>query len=85
MPTRPKGEKRLAAAILRAAKVIRIATGEEPEEIRALAQKASKGGEGVRPRAAALAPQEPSEIAQAAAAAETPREIVLSLRYSPSY
>ncbi len=32
MPTGPKGEKRPADAIARAVKVMRIATGEEPED-----------------------------------------------------
>jgi hypothetical protein len=34
MPAGPKGERRLADVIGNAAKVMKIATGEEPEELR---------------------------------------------------
>jgi hypothetical protein len=70
MPTGPKGEKRPADAIARAVKVMRILTGEEPEEFDrsspAAKSRAKKGGE---TRAASLEKTERSEIARKAAAA----------------
>jgi len=70
MPTGPKGEKRPADAIARAVKVMRIATGEEPEDYGraspAAKSRAKKGGEA---RAASLEKSERAEIARKAAAA----------------
>ncbi|CAJ0878053.1 hypothetical protein AMST5_02934 [freshwater sediment metagenome] len=70
MPTGPKREKRPADAIGAAVKVMRIATGEEPEEFSSTSDAAKarskKGGE---TRAANLEKTERSEIARKAAAA----------------
>lgn len=69
MPTGHKGEKRPADAIARVVKVMRIATGEGPEDY-GIAPKRAKGGKkGGKARAAALTPQQRSEIARGAAAA----------------
>ena len=69
MPRGPKGEKRPADVIGNAVKVMRIATGEEPEDIGNVPNRAKGGRKGGRARAAKLSAQERSEIAQAAAAA----------------
>ena len=69
MPRGPKGEKRPADVIGNAVHVMRIATG-EVQEVRGKAPKRAKGGlKGGKARAAALTPQQRSEIAHAAAAA----------------
>jgi hypothetical protein len=76
MPTGPKGEKRPADAIARAVKVMRIATGEEPEDYGDATPRAKnghlgkKGGlVGGKARAAILTPKERQEIARKAAKA----------------
>ncbi len=58
MPTGPKGERRPADAIARAVKVMRIATGEEPEDYgeapgknKAAQELGRKGGKKRAPRA----------------------------------
>jgi len=69
MPRGPKGEKRPADVIGAAVQVMKIATG-EIEETRGKAPKRAKGGlKGGRARAAALTPEQRSEIARAAAVA----------------
>ncbi len=72
MPTGPKGEKRPADAIARAVKVMRILTGEEPEDYgpasdknQAAAELGSKGG---KKRAESLTAEQRAEIAKKAAA-----------------
>ena len=67
MPKGPKGEKRPADVIGAAVKVMKIATG-EIEETRGKAPKRARGGlKGGKARAAALTPEQRSEIARAAA------------------
>lgn len=72
MPTGPKGEKRPADAIARAVKVMRILTGEEPEDYgdtpaknQAAAELGRKGG---KKRSESLTPERRAEIAKKAAA-----------------
>jgi len=73
MPTGPKGEKRPADVIGNAVKIMRIATGEEPEDYGSKSEKnqaaAELGRKGGKARAAALTPEQRSEIARAASAA----------------
>lgn len=71
MPTGPKGEKRPADAIARAVKVMRIATGEEPEDYgnapaknQAAQELGRKGG---KKRAESMTPERRAEIAKQAA------------------
>jgi hypothetical protein len=69
MPKGPKGEKRPADVIGNAVHVMRIATG-EIEEDRGTAPNRAKGGrKGAKARAAALTPEQRSQIAHTAAAA----------------
>lgn len=72
MPTGPKGEKRPADAIARAVKVMRILTGEEPEDygnapakIQAAAELGRAGG---KKRAESMTAEKRTEIAKKAAA-----------------
>jgi hypothetical protein len=71
MPRGPRGEKRPADVIGNAVKVMRIATGEENEELetgrakRAAAELGSRGG---KARAAQMTPERRAEIARKAAA-----------------
>jgi len=73
MPTGPKGEKRPADAIARAVKVMRIATGEEPEDYgdapakNAAAQEL--GRKGGKKRSESMTPERRAEIAKKAAMA----------------
>ena len=71
MPKGPKGQKRPADVIGNAVKVMRIATGEEEEEIeddgKDPAAKAL-GAKGGKARAEKLTPERRSEIARKAAA-----------------
>jgi hypothetical protein len=71
MPTGPKGEKRPADVIGAAVKVMRIATGEEPEDFGADDGKdpAAKalGKKGGAARAKSLTPERKAEIAKKAA------------------
>jgi hypothetical protein len=71
MPKGPRGEKRPADVIGMSVKVMRIATGEETEELpEAGKEYARKGGlRGGRARAKALTPRQRSEIARTAAEA----------------
>ncbi len=71
MPTGPKGEKRPADVIGNAVKVMRIATGEETEDLapddgKDPAAKAL-GAKGGVARAKAMTPERRAEIAQKAA------------------
>jgi hypothetical protein len=71
MPTGPKGEKRPADVVGNAVKVMRIATGEEPEDYgpedtkdQAAKELGRKGGAA---RAAKMTPERRAEIAKKAA------------------
>jgi hypothetical protein len=71
MPTGPKGEKRPADVIGNAVKIMRIATGEEPEDYgpedtkdQAAKALGKKGGEA---RAAKMTSERRSDIAKSAA------------------
>lgn len=66
MPKGPKGEKRPANVIGNAVKVMRIATGQEAEEVTSATPERAKGA---KRRAAVLTPAQRSEIARTAAAA----------------
>ncbi|MCI0557851.1 MAG: hypothetical protein MN733_05100 [Nitrososphaera sp.] len=72
MPTGPKGEKRPADAIARAVKVMRILTGEEPEDYgNAPAKNAAAqelGRAGGKKRAESMSAERRAEIAKKAAA-----------------
>ena len=70
MPRGPKGEKRPADVIGAAVKVMRIATGEEEEELdRAKSAAAELGARGGKARAAKMTPEQRAEIAKRAARA----------------
>jgi hypothetical protein len=72
MPKGPRGEKRPADVIGNAVKVMRIATGEESEELetdRAKIAAAELGSRGGTARASKLSPKQRREIAQKAAQA----------------
>ena len=71
MPRGPRGEKRPADVIGNAVKVMRIATGEENEELdtgRAKSAAAELGSRGGKARAAQMTPERRAEIARKAAA-----------------
>jgi hypothetical protein len=71
MPKGPRGEKRPADVIGNVVKVMRIATGEEPEELetdRVKSAAAELGSRGGKARAAKMTPQRRAEIAKKAAA-----------------
>jgi hypothetical protein len=75
MPRGPKGERRPADVIGNAVKVMRIATGEEPEDYGPTAESEGKnpaavalGRMGGKARAAALGKRKRAEIARKAAA-----------------
>jgi hypothetical protein len=68
MPRGPRGEKRPADVIGNAVKVMRIATGEETEEL-PQPKRISAGRRGGPARAKALSPAQRAEIARAAAQA----------------
>jgi hypothetical protein len=72
MPTGPKGEKRPADVIGNAVKVMRIATGEEPEDYGNAPSKnqaaAELGRAGGKKRAESMTPERRAEIAKNAAA-----------------
>jgi hypothetical protein len=70
MPRGPRGEKRPADVIGAAAKIMRITTGEEEEELeRAKSAAAELGARGGKARAAKMTPQRRAEIARKAARA----------------
>lgn len=71
MPTGPKGEKRPADTIARAVKIMRVLTGEEPEDYgnapakhQAAAELGRKGG---KKRAESMTAERRAEIAKKAA------------------
>lgn len=71
MPRGPRGEKRPADVIGAAVKVMRIATGEETEELetdRVKSAAAELGSRGGKARAAKMTPEKRAEIARRAAA-----------------
>ncbi len=68
MPKGPRGEKRPADVIGNAVKVMRIATGEETEEIGPASAGAALGKLGGQARARNLTPEQRAEIAKKAAA-----------------
>jgi hypothetical protein len=69
MPKGPRGEKRPADVIGAAVKVMRIATGEETEELDATKSAAAElGSRGGKARAAKMTPERRAEIARKAAA-----------------
>ena len=67
MPKGPRGEKRPADVIGAAVKVMRIATGEETEEIAVKSAAAELGSRGGKARAAKLSKKKRAEIARKAA------------------
>ena len=68
MPKGPRGEKRPADVIGNAVKVMRIATGEEEEELdRAKSAAAELGARGGKARAAKMTPERRAEVARTAA------------------
>jgi hypothetical protein len=70
MPRGPRGEKRPADVIGAAVKVMRIATGEEEEELdRAKSAAAELGARGGKARAAKMPAEKRAEIARKAAKA----------------
>jgi hypothetical protein len=68
MPKGPRGEKRTVDVIGNAVKVMRIATGEEPEDIAPASAAATLGKLGGAARARNLTPEQRAEIAKKAAA-----------------
>ena len=70
MPKGPRGEKRPADVIGNAVTVMRIATGEETEELNAPKSAAAElGARGGKARAAKMTPERRTEIAKKAARA----------------
>jgi hypothetical protein len=67
MPKGPKGEKRPADVIGAAVKVMRIATGQESEEIAVKSAAAELGSRGGKARAAKLSKKKRAQIARKAA------------------
>jgi hypothetical protein len=68
MPRGPRGEKRPADVIGNAVKVMRIATGEETEEVDSVKSAAAAlGSRGGKARAAKMSAKQRSEIARKAA------------------
>jgi len=69
MPKGPQGQKRPADVIGIAVRVMRIATGEEEENLGEMPSRAKGGRRGAMARGKSLTPQQRSEIARAAASA----------------
>jgi hypothetical protein len=69
MPKGPRGEKRPADVIGNAVHVMRIATGEEAENLGKAPNRAKGGRKGGRARSSSLTPKQRSDIARAAASA----------------
>ena len=69
MPKGPRGEKRPADVIGAAVKVMRIATGEETEEIAVKSAAAELGSRGGKARAVTLSKKKRAAIARQAARA----------------
>jgi hypothetical protein len=75
MPRGPRGEKRPADVIGNAVKVMRIATGEETEELdTAKSAAAELGSRGGKARAAKMTAERRAEIAKKAAASRWRRD-----------
>lgn len=77
MPRGPRGENRPADVIGRVVQIMRIATGEEPDDRQdapAPSAAAQLGNLGGVARAKALTPEQRSEIARKAAASRWKRE-----------
>ena len=68
MPKGPRGEKRPADVIGAAVKVMRIATGQETEELAPISPGAALGKLGGQARARNLTSEQKTEIAKKAAA-----------------
>ena len=68
MPKGPRGESRPADVIGNAVKVMRIATGEEAEELPAVSPGAALGKLGGQARARNMTPEQRAEQAKRAAA-----------------
>ncbi len=68
MPRGPRGEKRPADVIGNAVKVMRIATGQETEELAPVSPGAALGKLGGQARARNLSPEQRQDIAKKAAA-----------------
>ena len=68
MPKGPKGERRKADVIANAVQIMRIATGQEPEQL-PKTRRAEGGKKGGPSRAKALSPKKRTEIARKAAKA----------------
>jgi general stress protein YciG len=71
MPRGPRGQKRPADVIGNAVKIMRIATGEETEELetdRVKSAAAELGSRGGKARAARMTPEQRREIARKGAA-----------------
>lgn len=69
MPKGPRGEKRPADVIGAAVRVMRIATGEEEEDVPPIASAAAQLGKlGGTARAKSMTPERRTEIAKVAAA-----------------
>jgi hypothetical protein len=74
MPRGPRGEKRPADVIGNAVKVMRIATGEETEELDSVKSAAAAlGSRGGKVRAAKMSPDQRKKIARGAARARWSR------------
>jgi hypothetical protein len=68
MPRGPQGQKRPADVIGNAVRVMRIATGEETEELDSVKSAAAElGSRGGKARAASMTPERRAEIARNAA------------------
>jgi hypothetical protein len=69
MPKGPQGQKRPADVIGNAVRVMRIATGEEEDDIDSVKSAAAElGARGGKARAATMTPERRAEIARKAAA-----------------
>jgi hypothetical protein len=76
MPKGPRGEKRPADVIGMSVKVMRIATGEEEEELnRAKSAAAELGSRGGKARAAKMTPERRREIARKGAASRWRKDL----------
>lgn len=69
MPTGPKGQKRPADVIGNAVRVMRIATGEEADDVKEVASRVSVASKGGIARAKKSSPAKRKEIASRAAKA----------------
>jgi hypothetical protein len=74
MPRGPRGEKRPADVIGNAVKVMRIATGEETEDVAVTTGRVRSGKAGAAARALSLPREERTKIAKHAAAKRWQKE-----------